>query len=508
MKKLLNVVLFILVILICLVIIVFLPNYDEFLSTKVFTPPKEEVKDAPVLFADCNFSEGNDVHPVFSVVNGNIQMMYKGEFVDLLPSGYSVNSDAPAKIFEVLLREGNFRLSADGSRAAYLLTFNKINILFLCDFETKTAMKIDEKVDSFAIAPDGSYIVYATGYVYSNTVFVYKAGETRYVAENVSAFYESEFGQIALKNQDKTCSIYSVEEGVHRILADGVTELCLPTQEGKYNYTAMHDTFSLFFKKGETVYSFVASRSDGASVTGGVLTELSCPFEQAVPYEVFRSVDSTYKYFDLTGKLVRETNEGDDVILSDVKCVYTFDGYSKFVYATGTGLSVFNATDGSTVRLTEFKARYKNSRDLIENHITVVTEDFRNFYVCLLNDTSFIVKKSNPASWLNRFSKYRYSLEMYSLSGDTVVKNGQSFPSSDELFEAIVSSDLVYFPVKTDGTCIVKKFDGNSVMDCLEGDIRLMKNETGVYCAKFEGETVKIFCISRATDDVSGEAEG
>ena len=197
MRKLIhvrNVLILLVIIFMCLFKI---PFIDDFISLKIFPDEKTQSPEPGIIVRDKGYSD--DIYPLIAVTEGRINIMYNGKYVNLLPEEYKVDGDSKKKIYDQLFKDDNLTFSKDGSKAAFILTVSKTAYLFLCDLEKEVSVQVDEKVDSFALSPDGGSLFYATGYLYSNTLFLYTEGKSNYIAENVSALYFSDHNAVVIK---------------------------------------------------------------------------------------------------------------------------------------------------------------------------------------------------------------------------------------------------------------------------------------------------------------------
>ena len=187
--------------------------------------------------------------------------------------------------------------------------------------------------------------------------------------------------------------------------------------------------------------------------------------------------------------------------------VYYYDGGSVFALASENKLIRVNGESLTETVLTDLGNKYKNAPELTENNIKVASQDGKTFYVCRLNDSSWIWNRMKSYSWINRISKYSYSVYVITVSGEgessKVDVSNTVFPASSGLYTA-VKGDLgkIYFIIDSEKekTGILYSTDGETFSEICRGDIKLMKAGDVICFALFGEDDVTIYSLSEVNN--------
>lgn len=442
---------FCLVVLVIYVILI-IPKVDSFITEKIESLYTKN-PDPEYIINTEDMYEKNDSPPLTFIREGKLWMLYQNRFVDITTDelkldtlGYDIN-----KSFEL---KKNCRVVSNGKHIMYILEINGESHLFRLDIENREVVKIAEKVDSFVITKRGN-ILYATGYLSSNYIYLYKNTQSKQIAKDAKVYYLKYHDCIIAKQADGTLIRYTEFEDNTEILDTGVKELYNPF--GKtHNYMNMSNALLLYYKKAAGDFVF----------NNGEIEALEKSFKETVPEVIYPTgKDNRYFYYSNKERTLYLIDEGTTYgIMRDVYKVFEYDKENeKFVLATSK--AVYLSTIGesnrvNSVKMYNLKGIYKRNESMIRRHLDIVTNDFKSFYSVQISGSSFIFNFMNADSWMNKISLVKYKLYVSTLQDGGFEKLKElDVPQSRKLEDNLMVYDektFIYIPKN-------KNMEGHSV---------------------------------------------
>ncbi len=442
---------FCLVVLVIYVILI-IPKVDNFITAKIDSLYTANPEPEYIINTEDMYEE-NESPPLTFIREERLWLLYQDRFVDITTEGLrldSINYDIN-KSFEL---KKNCRVVSNGKHIMYILEINGESHLFRLDIENREVVEIAEKVDSFVITKRGN-ILYATGYLSSNYVYVYKDGQSKQIAKDAKVYYLRDHDCIIARQSDGALIRYTEFQDDTVILDTAVKELYNPFGK-KHNYIDMSNSLLLYYKKATGDYVN----------NNGEVKALEKSFHETVPETIYPCVkDDRYFYYSKKEKTLYLMDEGYIYgIMRDVYKIFEYDKETeRFVLATSK--AVYLATIGETnrvdaVKMYNLKGIYKRNESMIRRHLDIVTNDFKSFYSVQISGSSFIFNFINADSWMNKISIVKYKLHVSTLQGDEFESIKElDVPQSRKLEDNLIIYDektYIYIPRN-------KKMEGSSV---------------------------------------------
>ena len=395
-------------------VILLIPRVDSFITERIESLYTTNPNPEYIINTEDMYEE-NETPPITFVREGNLYVLYKNKAINITRNEINID-DLDYDINSSFTLKKNCRVVSNGKHIIYLLEINGESHLYRLDMEEREVIKIAEKVDSFLITKRGN-ILYATGYISSNYIYLYKNAESVEIAKDAKAYYMPQHDSMVIRQSDGKILRYIEFDDKVEILDQDTQELYNPYGE-THNYINMSNSFAIYYKKasGDFVY------------TNGEAKQLTKSFNETVPMQIHRTNhEDRYFYYSDKERTLFLWDKGNTYgIMRDVYKIFDYDVENeKFLLATSK--AVYIATVGETnrvdtVKMYNLKGIYKRNLSMIRNHLDIVTHDFKTFYSTQISGSSFIFNIFNADSWLNKISVIKYKLYVSVLQGEEFEK--------------------------------------------------------------------------------------
>ena len=392
-------------ILLCVLTVLQLKPIDDYL-TDVICKVSAAEKDYVIHSDDSGqkYDIDDPAVPYIYVENRMLYMSYKGEAVNVTPAGINVSYyDKKGDLNETLRFKDNCVVSEDGRYVVYLLEFNGMPYLYYCDFRYMTFGFISDKVNSFEIVsiPDvkGPCVFYATGYAASNRLMLFYDGDSHFIKENVTAYYDEKHNKAVILDYRHILYEYDFNTLGMNVIDHKVSKVHFSQKD--FNYRDSFQRFAVYYEKEDGLYLYNDSK----------ITKLNCDFAD-ISSSLFFKCNNGYYCLD-KGRLLLYTDSNSPVIVAQevgyIDSVLQYDN-AKENFIVLASNSIYAVVEGSAVKILDLDYRYKYNTDSVDKYLSIYTEDYENFYIGMLTGGSVVINLKNTESWLNKINNYVYGV--------------------------------------------------------------------------------------------------
>ncbi len=488
-------------------IVLLIPKVDKYITKSVNSLYTENPLSEFIIM-----SEDTDTKlqkpPLVYIKDEYLYVLYKGRSIDITPEKADIElMSEKYDITASLSTTRNCRISEDGSFMVYILKINDIDTLYKVDFSSGNLTYIDSKVDSFSILSNGS-IIYATGYIYANNVYIHKDETNVNIGKNAKAIYMPKYKTVVICEKGGNLIRYDEETAHTELLDKSVDDMYNPFTD-KYNYTITSDSFVVYYKKGSFDYVYKDGKSE----------KTSTPFNETKYTNLFETnTPGRYFYYSDKSKSLYLISEGKEYgLMHDAYKVYQYDKENeRFIVATSKAvyLSVVGETNRiTTYKMFKLKGFYKKNIGLIRDHMNVWTSNYTDFYISELSGGSFILNIFNSDSWLNKASVFKYKLSALSFKNNNFTsKKELSVPMSRVLADTLISDKNnvnIYRTFNKDLNCIgISLISGTKVLkynlfeDFSSGDIKYISGENYTYFSIFNNDKDYLYVLTNEPSEI------
>ncbi|MBQ8209977.1 MAG: hypothetical protein IJZ35_05285 [Clostridia bacterium] len=265
-------------------------------------------------------------------------------------------------------------ISADGTAVAYCDSASELYI-FSCD--TAKSTRIDNNVDSFALSPTGSALLYTKTEENANTLYVYSGGNASLVGENY----------IPLGISDDTAMLYvlSSDNSLYMLNNNGdvAAKICSGVSADSFCFSA--DMKNVVFNDGE--YTYISN--EGKSRTR-LVADIATPYSTGYFYTDSKGLSAVCE--NLCDVFYFSTDDRENYSLyyidADLKSTYIAYNIKKYI-VTGENSAIYLDSQG---KIYDYKA---DSKILIQSGALDVfaTSDGKNIYYTTSSAELFCIKK-------------------------------------------------------------------------------------------------------------------